>query len=62
MTDASTSKSAVARALKLKPNEAERESGYRTGTDLVREIADRGDDWVVLTYRGSKHRIAKSGL
>ena len=59
MPNETPSDSDFARLLKLKPNECERGLGY-TPAKLVEHVEDKGDAWVVVTARGSKHAIAKS--
>ena len=70
------SAASVAKHLELKPNTAERKSGYASAASMVSTIADKGvhtwtdedgeqhthDCWAVITCRGSKHYIAKSEL
>ena len=70
------SMAAVAKHLKLRPTKEERASGHTTNVGLVEAIVDKGvhtwfdedgephteDCWAVITVRGGKHYIPKSGL
>ena len=47
----------VARALKLKPTPVERADGYDSGASLLESVTEVGDELVVVTVRGGKHRL-----
>ncbi len=49
----------VARVLNLKPSAAERADGYESGASLVESITEVGDEVVVITVRGGKHRLPR---
>ena len=62
MEDKQPSPTDFARHLKLKPTRREKDAGLASGASLVREVADTGETWCVITHRGSKHYIPKSEL
>ena len=50
----------IVKALKLKPSPAERNDGYDSGASLVESIGEDGNEIVVVTVRGGKHRLPRA--
>lgn len=50
----------AAKALGLKPSPAELEDGHKTGASLVESVTEAGDEIVVVTARGGKHRLPRA--